>query len=176
MEEYQATFQVLLAKERVVTTGGINMQEKQAGEASSGDNPSLKNGPDRGAPDRSSQGEESDTDFLLPGRVEERKGSLPGNMRVRIVLPKNREFKRVSAGELEATEVAEQPRGNLQRAMYNVKRLLIGVPIPTTMVKTSASRNSRPWRCSRLMPSPRSLSPPKPSSSTWLRLAPVTWA
>ncbi len=77
-----------------------------------------------------------DFDLSLPGKVEERRGSLPGDLRVRIVKLKDREFKRVAAGELEATEAAEQPHGNLDRALYNVKRLLIGVPIPTTMAES----------------------------------------
>ncbi len=36
--------------------------------------------------------DEIDADFLLPGRLEERWGSRPGNMRVRIVLSGYRSF------------------------------------------------------------------------------------
>jgi amino acid transporter len=79
---------------------------------------------------------DDDFDLTLLGKMEERRGSLPGDLRVRIVLPKDREFKRVAAGELEATEAAERPRGSVDRALYHVKRLLIGVPIPTTMAES----------------------------------------
>ena len=78
---------------------------------------------------------EDDYDLSLPGRIEERPGRLPGDLRVRIVMPKEQGFKRVKAGELEATEAAEQPQGNVEKALYHCKRLLIGVPIPTTMAE-----------------------------------------
>ena len=107
------------------------MEEKQAEETGSSENQPLKHDPDQAQPL-----DESDVDFLLPGRVEERRGSRPGDVRVRIVMPKNREFKRVAAGELEATEATEEPRGNLQRALYQLKRLLIGVPIPSTLAES----------------------------------------
>lgn len=76
---------------------------------------------------------EDDFDLSQPGMIEERPGSLPGNLRVRIVMPKNQEFKRVKEGELEATEAAEKPDSSMERLLYQTKRLLIGVPIPTTM-------------------------------------------
>ncbi|HEV2655419.1 MAG TPA: APC family permease, partial [Ktedonobacteraceae bacterium] len=78
---------------------------------------------------------EDDFDLSLPGIVEERKGSLPGNMRVRIVRSSNPEFRRVAAGELEATAAVEVPKSGLQRAGYMAKRLLIGVPVATTMAE-----------------------------------------
>ena len=78
---------------------------------------------------------EDDFDLSLPGIVEERKGSLLGNMRVRIVRPSNPEFRRLAAGELEATAAVEVPKSGLQRAGYMVKRLLIGVPVATTMAE-----------------------------------------
>ena len=86
-------------------------------------------------PGKKAPGEESDTDFLLQGRVEERKGTRPGDTRVRIVLSKDREFKRVAPGELEATEATEKPRGHVEQALFYAKRFLIGVPIPTTMAE-----------------------------------------
>ena len=43
-------------------------------------------------------------------RTEVRKGSFPGNERVRVVLPSQRSFRRVGTGMLEATEVTQAPR------------------------------------------------------------------
>ncbi len=78
---------------------------------------------------------EDDFDLSLPGAVEERRGSVLGNMRVRIVRPRNLEFRRVAAGELEATEATAVPKHGWQRATYLAKRVLIGVPIATTMAE-----------------------------------------
>ncbi len=78
---------------------------------------------------------DDDFDLSLPGVVEERRGSSLGNMRVRIVRPRNPEFRRVAAGELEATKVVDVPKQGLQRAMYLTKRFLIGVPIATAMAE-----------------------------------------
>lgn len=112
------------------------MEKRPTEEPEHGEIPLRKNSPGSGANDQTPSDEDGDADFLLPGRAEERKGSLPGDMRVRIVLSKNREFKRVAAGELEATEATEEPRGRLEQAIYHAKRLLIGVPIPTTMAES----------------------------------------
>jgi amino acid transporter len=76
--------------------------------------------------------DESDVDFLLPGRMEERQGSRPGDVRVRIVLSHKPEFRRVKQGILEATEAAYTPQGRLGKAISLLKRVLIGVPIATT--------------------------------------------
>ena len=76
--------------------------------------------------------DEADADFLLPGRVEERRGSRPGDVRVRIVRPSHPEFRRVRQGVLEATDAAYAPQGRLSKAISLLKRLLIGVPIATT--------------------------------------------
>jgi amino acid transporter len=78
---------------------------------------------------------EDDFDLSLPGVVEERRGSVLGNMRVRIVRPRNLEFRRVAAGELEATEETAVPKHGWQRATYLAKRVLIGVPIATSMAE-----------------------------------------
>src|SRR5579864_9044260 len=75
---------------------------------------------------------EADADFLLPGRVEERRGSRPGDARVRIVRPSHPEFRRVSQGVLEATEAAYTPQGRVSKAVSLLKRFLIGVSIATT--------------------------------------------
>ena len=84
------------------------------------------------ARDQLTSSDESDADFLLPGRLEERRGSRPGDVRVRIVRPSHPEFRRVSQGILEATEAAYTPQGRLGKAISLLKRVLIGVPIATT--------------------------------------------
>ena len=84
------------------------------------------------ARDQLTSSDESDADFLLPGRLEERRGSRPGDVRVRIVRPSHPEFRRVSQGILEATEAAYTPQGRLGKAISVLKRVLIGVPIATT--------------------------------------------
>src|SRR6266516_6183224 len=73
--------------------------------------------------------EQDDFDAILLGTVEERQGSIPGNMRVRITLPRHQPFHRIQEGVLEATEVAGAPETTLGRALSRLKRILIGVPI-----------------------------------------------
>ena len=68
-------------------------------------------------------------------RTEVRKGSFPGNERVRVVLPSQRAFRRVGTGMLEATEVTQAPRKGMGRVVSNVKRVLIGVPIATAQAE-----------------------------------------
>jgi amino acid transporter len=63
--------------------------------------------------------------------IEERRGSLPGNMRVRIVRTETPGFRRVHKGVLEATEAVYVPHSFLGRLGYQVKRALIGEPIAT---------------------------------------------
>jgi amino acid transporter len=63
--------------------------------------------------------------------IEERRGSLPGNMRVRIVRTETSGFRRVHKGVLEATEAVYVPHGFFGRLGYQVKRALIGEPIAT---------------------------------------------
>ncbi len=70
--------------------------------------------------------EEDDPAFL--SRKEVLQGSLPGNTRVRIVRPSQQSFRRLSTGLLEATELTQAPHGGLSRAVYNIKRVLIGDP------------------------------------------------
>ena len=76
--------------------------------------------------------DEADADFLLPGRVVVRRGSRPGDVRVRIERPSHPEFRRVRRGVLEATDAAYTPQGRLNKAIALFKRLLIGVPLATT--------------------------------------------
>ncbi len=76
-----------------------------------------------------------DDDPALLRRAEVRTGSLPGNVRVRLVYPTKTSFKRVREGVLEATEVAHVPDKGLARLSYNVKRLLIGAPLATAQAE-----------------------------------------
>src|SRR5207237_10125312 len=66
-----------------------------------------------------------DEDPSLLVRTEVRQGSLPGNVRVRLVRPSHHSFRRVTTGVLEATNIIEEPRSGLAR----IKRILIGAPI-----------------------------------------------
>lgn len=75
--------------------------------------------------------EEDDFDLQLPGRLERHAGRIPGEIRVRIVPPKQTAFRRVKAGVLEATEASEVPQGGLSRWLYETKRFLIGTPLAT---------------------------------------------
>lgn len=78
-----------------------------------------------------SLGNENDDYDLSQPLVEELHGSIPGSVRIRLTLPVNPEFRRVKTGTLEATEVAEAPSDRLGRIKYNVKRTLIGDPLPS---------------------------------------------
>ncbi|GHO95398.1 hypothetical protein KSF_054460 [Reticulibacter mediterranei] len=62
-------------------------------------------------------------------------GSKPGNVRVRLVRPSQKMFRRLDAGLLEATEAAEQPRTPLERAALSFKRFVIGAPLATAREK-----------------------------------------
>src|SRR5258708_7326381 len=73
--------------------------------------------------------DEDDFDLILLGRREELRGSTPGNVRIRVTLPRHQPFHRVKEGMLETTEAAEVAEGSLAHALYRLKRALIGVPI-----------------------------------------------
>ncbi len=77
--------------------------------------------------------EEDDPTRLV--RSEVRKGSLLGNERVRITLPSQQSFRRLSTGLLEATELTQAPHGPIRKAIYNTKRFLIGAPIATAQAE-----------------------------------------
>jgi amino acid transporter len=79
--------------------------------------------------------EEDEDDPTLLTRREVRQGSLPGNTRVRIVLPSHRSFRRLSTGVLEATELTQAPPRGLSRAIYTIKRVLIGAPLTTAQAE-----------------------------------------
>jgi amino acid transporter len=72
---------------------------------------------------------EDDFDLILLGPMEERPGSKPGNVRIRVTLPRHQPFHRIKEGVLEATEAVEVPEGTLARGLHGLKRALIGVPI-----------------------------------------------
>ncbi|HZR44525.1 MAG TPA: APC family permease, partial [Ktedonobacteraceae bacterium] len=71
-------------------------------------------------------------DFDLSAPImEERRGSILGNVRVRILRPQHPAFRRVKDGVLEATDVSYKPEGRLASALSMAKRVLIGPPIAT---------------------------------------------
>jgi amino acid transporter len=75
--------------------------------------------------------DEDDFDLILLGRREELRGSTPGNVRIRVTLPRHQPFHRVKEGVLEATEAAGVPEGSPAQTLHWLKRALIGVPIAT---------------------------------------------
>ncbi len=108
------------------------MEEKNAEARDATDKQVLKNDHGQDAPSgHPPSHDESDVDFLLPGRREELRGSWPGDVRVRIVHPSNPEFRRVKSGVVEATPAAYAPHSRLGQAVTLLKRILIGVPIAT---------------------------------------------
>src|SRR5712691_1586332 len=68
-------------------------------------------------------------------RAEVRQGTLPGDLRVRIVRPSQRAFRRVRTGLLEATKVTQAPRSGFGRVVSNIKRVLIGAPLATAQAE-----------------------------------------
>lgn len=94
------------------------------------DNEPLQSNDDTGTIERHSNLiDENDPALLL--RTDVRQGSLVGNVRVRIVRPQNRAFRRVSTGVLEATESTQAPQTGFGRAISGIKRVLIGPPLTT---------------------------------------------
>src|SRR5258708_8593779 len=77
------------------------------------------------------RGDHDDYDLSQP-TVIERRGTLPGRERVRIVYQNNPDFRRIKDGVLEATEAADVPSSSLGRARQAVKRFLIGNPLPSS--------------------------------------------
>jgi amino acid transporter len=94
------------------------------------DDYALERTTDQGASkERLAISDADDFDVILLGRVEERRGSTLGNVRIRVTLQPNQPFHRVKQGVLEATEAAEVPEGSLAHGLYWLKRILIGIPI-----------------------------------------------
>src|SRR6266480_5376279 len=75
--------------------------------------------------------DEDDFDLILLGRMEELQGSKPGNVRIRVTLPRHQPFHRVKEGTLEATEAAGVPEGSPAQTLHWLKRAFIGVPLAT---------------------------------------------
>lgn len=69
-----------------------------------------------------------DNDPSLLICTEERQGSKPGNVRVRLVRPSHPSFRRIKTGLLEATDIVQEPHTVLDR----LKRFLIGAPIASS--------------------------------------------
>src|SRR6266480_48089 len=88
--------------------------------------------------DHSEGANEDDFDLIMPGPMEERPGSMPGNVRIRVTLPRNRPFHHIKEGVLEATEAADMPEGSLARTLYWFKRALIGIAI--AIIQAEAAR------------------------------------
>src|SRR5574340_1662562 len=68
-------------------------------------------------------------------RTAVRKGSIPRDERVRVILPSHKAFRRVGTGMLEATAVAQVPRKGVGRVVSNVKRVLIGAPLTSAQAE-----------------------------------------
>ncbi|GAC1400521.1 MAG: hypothetical protein NVS4B12_09530 [Ktedonobacteraceae bacterium] len=64
-------------------------------------------------------------------RTELLQGTLLGDQRVRRTYATHSSLKRVNSGILEATPETQVPKGGFGLLSYNVKRFLIGAPIPT---------------------------------------------
>jgi amino acid transporter len=73
--------------------------------------------------------DEDDPSILM--RTEVRQGSRPGDVRVRLVRPSQKMFRRLDVGILEATEAADAPYTGLERVTTTVKRFIIGSPLAT---------------------------------------------
>jgi len=88
--------------------------------------------------DDSTDHSEKDTELIeddpaLLARAEVVQGKFPGQERIRIVRPSHTSLKRVGTGMLQATEATSAPPGGLGRAIYKIKRTLIGAPIANEM-------------------------------------------
>lgn len=68
-------------------------------------------------------------------RTEVRKGSFPGNERVRIIRPGQQAFRRLSTGLLEATELTETPTTGFGRVVNTIKHMLIGRPLASAQAE-----------------------------------------
>ncbi len=107
------------------------MEEKPPEETGSNKDLVTKGSTERSALDRAQILEESDADFILQGRIEERQGSRLGDARVRIVRPSHPGFRRIKSGVVEATQAAYAPQGRMGKTASRLKRIFIGVPIST---------------------------------------------
>src|SRR5579859_1567014 len=88
--------------------------------------------------DDSTDHSEKDTELIeddpaLLARAEVVQGKFPGQERIRIVRPSHTSLKRVGTGMLQATEATSAPPNGIGRAIYKIKRTLIGAPIANEM-------------------------------------------
>src|SRR5258708_8372330 len=140
---------VLVQQEHSARYKGAEAMDQQ-------DKDALERATDRGASkEHLTISDEDDFDLILLGPMEERQGSTPGNVRIRVTLPRHQPFHRIKEGVLEATEAAGVPEGSLAQALNWLKRVLIGAPI--------ASVQAEGERLSKFKPLP-SLSPDSSSS------------
>jgi amino acid transporter len=93
------------------------------------DNQSMSRDGGNNLPQKPLNAMTNEEDPALLIRTEERQGSLPGNVRVRLIRPSHSSFRRISSGILEATPQADIPESGFPRFLYNAKHVLIGAPI-----------------------------------------------
>jgi amino acid transporter len=72
---------------------------------------------------------QDDFDLSQSSYVEKRAGSVPGDVRVRIVPFTRSGFRRIKEGVLEATEATSLPKSGLASLLYQGKRFFIGAPL-----------------------------------------------
>ena len=105
----------------------MDQPEEQPAEES----PVSRSVPEQSAARSGQAAEDDDYDLSIPVNKVVRRGELPGRERVRIVYPPNPEFRRVKEGVLEATLVTETDKSGLGHLNQLIKRVLIGVPLPS---------------------------------------------
>src|SRR5579883_1259470 len=76
---------------------------------------------------------EEDPSLLV--RYEEVRGSRPGDVRARRVIPAHPKLRRVERGVLEATTAADAPQTGWERTTTALKRALIGTPLSTARLE-----------------------------------------
>src|SRR5438552_19021900 len=116
---------VLVHKENSARYKGAEVMDQQ-------DQDALERTTDRDATkEHLAISDEDDFDLILLGQMEELRGGTPGNVRIRVTLPRHQPFNHVKEGVLEATEPAGVPEGSLAQTSYCLKRPSIGVPLAT---------------------------------------------
>ena len=106
----------------------MDQQDKRPSEpAINSDAQIYKNGSSENVPDSDNA---DDYDLSVP-LMEERRGSRPGDLRVRVVRSEKPAFRRIQKGILEANDVIYVPHDRLGQLRYALKRVLIGSPIAT---------------------------------------------
>jgi amino acid transporter len=106
----------------------MDQQDKPSSEPATASNTSINKSSSND--DFTSFSNPDDYDLSVP-LMEERRGSRPGDLRVRIIRSEKPAFRRIQKGILEANDVTYVPREGVSRLGYIVKRALIGEPIAT---------------------------------------------